>query len=394
MAVLVLADGTVYEGDAFGHEAETSGEVVFHTGMTGYQEILTDPSYFGQIVVMTYPHIGNYGIINEDDESRRPWVNGFVVYECSEVASNPRTDTTLNEYLKEHEIPGIENIDTRALTRRIRDQGAMPGLIHPGDPDEDRLEELKNRAAELPTMEGQNLVLDVTRDEPEDWNSRFDESIDRRFDTGEEMEASVVAMDYGIKNNILRNLKERFSDVTVVPADHDADQILAQNPDGVFLSNGPGDPAALPELVETLRNVIERDVPVYGICLGHQLLARAMGAETYKLKFGHHGANHPVKDLETDQIEITSQNHGFAVDRDSAEDAGFDITHINLNDDTVEGMKHTEKPVECVQFHPEAAPGPHDSCHLFSRFRNLIQNHSSPTPSSPAEQPEEEKEPV
>ncbi len=373
MSALVLADGTVYEGNMFGVEEPTSGEVVFHTGMTGYQEILTDPSYYGQIVVMTYPHIGNYGVNEEDIESRDVFVNGFIVYECSRIASNPRAEETLDDYLKRHEIPGLEGVDTRAITRRIREEGAMPGIIHP-EPEEEGLETLKKEAAQLPTMKGQNLIPEVTRDEPESWLSGLDESFGKRFAEEDPIPAEIIGIDYGIKNNILRNLKERFESVDVVPSDTSADEILERSPDGLFLSNGPGDPAALEEEIDTLRELVDSGIPIYGVCLGQQLLARAMGAETYKLKFGHHGANHPVKDLRTDEIEITSQNHGFAVTSESAKEAGFEITHINLNDETVEGMLHTEKPIACVQFHPEAAPGPHDSSHLFSDFADMVRD--------------------
>jgi carbamoyl-phosphate synthase small subunit len=357
----------------FGVEEPTSGEVVFHTGMTGYQEILTDPSYYGQIVVMTYPHIGNYGVNEEDIESRDVFVNGFIVYECSRIASNPRAEETLDDYLKEHDIPGLEGVDTRAITRRIREEGAMPGIIHP-EPEEEGLESLKEEAAQLPTMKGQNLIPEVTRDEPESWLSGLDESFGNRFPGNGSIPADIVAIDYGIKNNILRNLKERFDNVDVVPSDTSAEEILDRSPDGIFLSNGPGDPAALEDEIDTLRELVDAGIPMYGVCLGQQLLARALGAETYKLKFGHHGANHPVKDLRSDEIEITSQNHGFAVTRESAQEAGFDVTHINLNDETVEGMLHNEKPVACVQFHPEAAPGPHDSSHLFSDFADMVRD--------------------
>ncbi len=374
MAVLVLADGTVYEGNMFGVEEPTSGEVVFHTGMTGYQEILTDPSYFGQIVVMTYPHIGNYGVNEEDVESRDVFVNGFIVYECSRIASNQRATQTLDEYLSDHGVPGLEGVDTRAITRRIREKGAMPGIIHP-EPEEVGLDQLKEKAADLPTMKGRNLIPEVTRGEAEIWDRGLDESYGKRFADEEPIPARIVGIDYGIKNNILRNLRERFDDVRVVPSDTSAEGVLDYEPDGIFLSNGPGDPAALDDELETLRELVRTDVPIYGVCLGHQLLARAMGAETYKLKFGHHGANHPVKDLRTDEIEITSQNHGFAVTEESADDAGFDITHLNLNDQTVEGMVHRDEPVACVQFHPEAAPGPQDSSHLFSTFARMVREY-------------------
>jgi len=373
MSVLVLADGTVYDGQTFGSEEPVSGEVVFHTGMTGYQEILTDPSYYGQIVVMTYPHIGNYGVNPEDVESRQIFVNGFVVYECSRVASNPRATTTLDEYLSDQDVTGLEGVDTRAITRRIREKGAMPGIIHP-EPEEEGLEELKNRAADLPTMKGRNLIPEVSRRASETWDEPLNNTF-RDWGDEEEIEASIVSIDYGVKNNILRNLRERFSDVEVVPSETSAEAVLDRDPDGIFLSNGPGDPAALDEEVETLEKLVRTDIPVYGVCLGHQLLARAMGAETYKLKFGHHGANHPVKDLRSDEIEITSQNHGFAVTEESAEEAGFDITHLNLNDQTVEGMIHEEASVACVQFHPEAAPGPQDSSHLFSNFARMVREY-------------------
>ncbi|MHC4850333.1 MAG: glutamine-hydrolyzing carbamoyl-phosphate synthase small subunit [Planctomycetota bacterium] len=367
-AKLVLSDGTVFTGTAFGATAEIVGEVVFNTAMTGYQEVLTDPSYAGQIVVMTYPHIGNYGVTEEDVESRRPWVAGFVVRECARRPSNHRSEGDLGGYLKGHGIPGIEGIDTRALVRRVRMHGAMPAVLSSLDLDD---ASLIAKASTAPGMAGQDLVRDVSCDDPYGW----DTGEPREFATTPsraEPVYRVAAIDCGIKHNILRLLFDAGFEVKVFPAQANADEILAWDPDGVFLSNGPGDPEPVTYVADTVRNLLPQRIPTFGICLGNQILALACGAKTYKLKFGHRGGNQPVKDLETGKVEITSQNHGFAVESESLESAGLVLTHVNLNDGTVEGFRHKELPAFAVQFHPEAAPGPHDSRYLFARFRELI----------------------
>ncbi|MFQ5961481.1 MAG: glutamine-hydrolyzing carbamoyl-phosphate synthase small subunit [Candidatus Methylomirabilales bacterium] len=407
-AILALADGTVFEGTAFGADGECVGEVVFNTAMTGYQEVLTDPSYKGQIVCMTYPLIGNYGINPEDIESRRPFVEGFIVKEGSPYPSNWRKAKTLGAYLKEWGIVGIQGIDTRALTKHIRDHGAMEGVISTVDVSQRSLIE---KARSSPGLIGRDLVKEVACTEPFRWYQgewRLDHGYaDVRSPTtdnreGEKVqldlfghrtsasgsaeltvEASVepssviglryrvIAVDCGIKYNILRQLVSIGCNVVVVPATTTADEILAFDPDGIFLSNGPGDPEGVPYLVETTAKLIGRK-PIFGICLGHQILGLALGGRTYKLKFGHHGANHPVKELHTGKVEITTQNHGFAVDIDSIPGGEVELTHVNLNDGTVEGMRHTRLPVFSVQYHPEASPGPHDSRYLFHRFLALM----------------------
>jgi len=354
-AVLVLQDGTVYHGTAFGHIGETSGEVCFNTGMTGYQEILTDPSYCGQIVTMTYPHVGNYGINEEDVESGRIQVAGFVVRDGCEMPSNFRATSSLPDYLDRQGIVGIQNIDTRALTRKLRSEGAMNGTISSsGRAVEELLEEVRG----MPSMAGQDLARKVTCDASWHWES----APAGRF--------RVAAIDYGIKHNILRLLAAHDCDVTVFPAQTSAADILEFNPDGVFLSNGPGDPDAVSYGIETVRGLLGKK-PVFGICLGHQLLALALDGKTYKMKFGHRGVNHPVKNLLTQKVEITSQNHGFAVDPDSLP-ASAEITHWNLNDNTLEGFRSAEHSAFSVQYHPEAAPGPHDSRYLFEQFTALM----------------------
>jgi len=367
-AVLVLRDGRAFHGYALGAEGEASGEVIFNTAMSGYQEILTDPSYRGQIVVMTYPMIGNYGLNDEDAESRRPWVNGFVVKEASPWPSNFRSRVSLDAYMKTHEIVGIQGIDTRALTRHLRDHGAQDGIIATGHRD---LNALREQARALPGLVGRDLVAEVAVDRPYAWAGGPWDLV-RGYAAPPAPRFKVVAFDSGIKLNILRQLAAAACEVAVVPASASAAEVLERKPDGVFLSNGPGDPEAVPYLVETARALLER-VPIFGICLGHQILGLAAGGQTYKLPFGHHGANHPVKDLATGRVEITSQNHGFAVEPASLVARGWEISHVNLNDGTCEGLRHRELPVFSVQYHPEASPGPHDSHYLFQRFVSLME---------------------
>lgn len=359
-AILVLEDGRSFRGRAFGAEGETTGEMVFNTSMTGYQEILTDPSYAGQIVCMTYPLIGNYGVNNEDTESRRPWVEGFVVKEASKISSNWRAEETLDSYLKRHQIVGIEQLDTRALVRHIRDKGAMRAIISTVDLDEESLLQKVNSA---PEMTNRELASSVTAEKSYE------------FAAGEE-KFHVVAYDFGVKTNSLREFSKHGCRLTVVPAETPADKVLALKPDGIFLSNGPGDPASMKKVVEEIKKLTESTVPMFGICLGHQILGQVFGGETYKLKFGHRGGNQPVKNLETGKIEITSHNHGFAVDAKSLP-ADVEITHINLNDKTVAGLKHKQLPVFSVQYHPESAPGPHDSEYLFEQFVELMEKEKA-----------------
>lgn len=355
-AILVLEDGRTFNGASFGAEGETFGEMVFNTSMTGYQEILTDPSYAGQIVCMTYPLIGNYGINEEDVESRRPWVEGFVVRESSPIASNWRSHETLDEYLKRNEIVGIEHIDTRALVRHIRDKGAMRAGISTVDLD---AKSLLDRVLASPEMKNRELATAVTIEETFDYPAMG------------EAKFHVVAYDFGVKTNSLREFSRFGCKITVVPADTSAEDAMALKPDGIFLSNGPGDPASMKSVIEEIRKLTESQVPMFGICLGHQLIGEAFGGETYKLKFGHRGGNQPIKDLTTGKIEITSHNHGFAVNANSLP-ADVEVTHINLNDNTVAGLRHKKLPVFSVQYHPESAPGPHDSEYLFERFVDLM----------------------
>ncbi len=370
-ATLALEDGSWYRGVAAGASGETSGEVVFNTSMTGYQEVLTDPSYAGQIVTMTAPQIGNYGVAPGDAESQTPRVAGFIMREASPLASNYRADGTLRDYLTRHGIVAIADIDTRALTRVLRSAGVMRGVIATGQVDP---AELVEKARAIPQMEGADLVKDVTCDAPFWWRDRAPQAGDEdhmEFGIAPGRQPSrrlkVAAYDFGIKYNILRRLDVYGCDVHVFPASSPAADLLAIEPDGIFLSNGPGDPAALPYAVTNVKELVDSDVPMFGICLGHQILGLALGGRTYKLKFGHRGANHPVKELESGKIEITSQNHGFALDPDSLP-ADTAITHLNLYDKTVEGFRHTTKPMFSVQYHPEASPGPHDADYLFRQF--------------------------
>jgi carbamoyl-phosphate synthase small subunit len=366
-AVLVLRDGRVFRGRALGAVGEASGEVIFNTAMSGYQEILTDPSYRGQIVTMTYPLIGNYGLNEEDVESTRPWVNGFVVKEASPTPSSWRGRVGLHDYLASHGVVGIQGIDTRALTRHLRDHGAQDGIVSSTGEDVARLLE---KARALASLVGRDLVREVTTEKPFTWREGSWD-LARGYQAPPPGECKVVAYDAGIKHNILRQLASTGCEVTVVPASTPAAAVLERKPDGVFLSNGPGDPEAVPYLVDSLRDLLGK-VPVFGICLGHQILGLAAGGRTYKLPFGHHGANHPVKDLATGKVEITSQNHGFSVDPESVARHGWEPSHLNLNDHTCEGLRHREWPVFSVQYHPEASPGPHDASYLFHRFRDLM----------------------
>lgn len=342
----------MFKGRSFGADGEAFGEMVFNTSMSGYQEILTDPSYAGQIVAMTYPLIGNYGVNAEDVESRRPWVEGFVVREASRVRSNFRSTASLQDYLKQNNIVGIEQIDTRALVRHIRDKGAMRSGISTIDTDADSL--LK-KILDQPEMQNRELASFVTVEN----HYEYPASADEKF--------HIVAYDFGVKTNSLREFAKYGCRVTVVPTTTPADEVLALKPDGIFLSNGPGDPASMTKVVDEIKKLAASETPMFGICLGHQLLGEALGGKTYKLKFGHRGGNQPIKDLITGKIEITSHNHGFAVDADSLP-SDVEVTHINLNDQTVAGLRHKTLPVFSVQYHPESAPGPHDSEYLFERF--------------------------
>ena len=373
-AVLALENGVWFRGKAAGAPGQTAGEVVFNTSMTGYQEVLTDPSYAGQIVTMTSPEIGNYGVSGEDEESREIQVAGFVIRSESPIASNWRADATLRDYLTRYGIVAISDIDTRALTRLLRSGGVLRGVIATGRVDPD---ELVDRARAIPRMEGQDLVRGVTCATPFDYTSP---ASDPEFLVPPRRMASrplrIAAYDYGMKWNILRRLTAHGANVRVYPATAPAQELLATEPDGIFLSNGPGDPAVLDYAIANARTVIDSGVPVFGICLGHQVLGLAMGARTFKLKFGHRGANHPVKELASGKVEITSQNHGFAVDPESLpEDVA--VTHLNLYDNTIEGLRHVSKPVFCVQYHPEASPGPHDADYLFTQFLDAMEKRTT-----------------
>ena len=375
IAKLALEDGTVFTGFAFGATpAVSEGEVVFNTSMTGYQEILTDPSYKGQIVTMTYPLIGNYGINTEDVESKQPHVAGFIIRELPPAYSNYRASLSLDEYLKKNNIPGIWGIDTRALTRKIRITGAMRGILStdPNLTDAD----LIARAQKSAKMEGADWVQAVKPSCSYNWDNALGNWSPGPVNRGDGMH--VVALDCGAKQNILRHLTERGVKVTVLPPDTTAAEILKHKPDGLFISNGPGDPAVLDYAVKPIKETLGK-IPTFGICLGHQLLGRAIGADTYKLKFGHRGGNQPVKNLDTGRVEITSQNHGFAVEKTSLEKAGGIVTHLNLNDGTVEGFRHSTLPVFSVQYHPEASPGPHDATYLFDAFIEMMKTKKPPT---------------
>jgi carbamoyl-phosphate synthase small subunit len=380
-AILALADGTVFHGRGFGARASACGEVCFNTSMTGYQEILTDPSYKGQIVTMTYPLIGNYGVNDQDVESWRPHVAGFVIRELSPVVSNWRADRSLADYLERNGVPGIEGIDTRALTRKLRVRGAINGFI---STEAISAEEAVQRAREWPGLIGVDYVKEVTHKEPFAWDPEDKESANFNIVRGNATAGArhvrdplppadipIVAYDFGMKYNILRRLRQRGFKTQVVPATTPAREALKHKPAGIFLSNGPGDPSALGYAARAVRELIGTGLPIFGICLGHQILGHAFGGRTFKLKFGHRGGNQPVKDLESGRVEITSQNHGFAVDPASLP-GDVVVNRINLNDQTVEGMRHKTKPIFCVQYHPEASPGPHDSSPLFDEFRALI----------------------
>lgn len=384
-AILALEDGTIFEGQAFGATASVAGEVCFNTSMTGYQEILTDPSYKGQIVTMTYPLIGNYGVNEQDVESYQTHARGFVVRELSPVVSNYRADYSLGEYMERNGIPGIQGIDTRALTKKLRVRGAMNGYLttEEGATADDALA----KANEWPGLVGVDYVKEVTHKSEFAWDENDKLSPAFRLPYGPKeldgriqrdpmpaAEIPIVAYDFGVKYNILRMLRQSGFKVTVLPANTTAEEALKHNPAGVFLSNGPGDPAAVTYAAEAVAELLKKGLPTFGICLGHQILSLAMGGKTSKLKFGHRGANQPVKDLDSGRVEITSQNHGFTVDADSLPD-DVAVNRINLNDQTVEGLRHKTKPVFCVQYHPEASPGPHDSSDLFGQFRQLVEKH-------------------
>ncbi len=374
-AILALEDGTFYRGVSAGFPGETSGEVVFNTSMTGYQEVLTDPSYAGQIVAMTAPQIGNYGVTMTDEESESPQVAGFIMRDPSPTSSNWRAQGTLRDYLASNGIVAIGDIDTRALTRKLRSAGVMRGIIATGPVEPD---ELIERAQAIPKMEGSDLVKDVTIQEPYDFEFSLADTVTQASFGVAPLRRSirplrVAAYDFGIKRNILRRLAAHGCSVRVFPASAPASELLDWGPDGIFLSNGPGDPAAVTYGVDNVRELLRGDTPVFGICLGHQLMGLALGAETFKLKFGHRGANHPVKQLDSGVIEITSQNHGFAVDPDSLP-SNSRVTHLNLYDGTVEGLRHVDKPFFSVQYHPEASPGPHDADYLFGQFLDEMEN--------------------
>jgi carbamoyl-phosphate synthase small subunit len=382
-ALLALEDGTVFHGTGFGAPGSACGEACFNTSMTGYQEILTDPSYKGQIVAMTYPLIGNYGVNDQDVESWRPHVAGFVIRELSPTVSNWRADSTLARYLEQNGIPGIQQIDTRVLTKKLRERGALKGFITTENISD---AEAVARAQSWPGLVGVDYVKEVTHPEPFRWDPKDEQSATFKLiganaaaDARQVREPlppadiPIVAYDFGMKYNILRRLRQHGFRVQVVPAATPAAQALGYKPAGVFLSNGPGDPAPLGYAVQAVRDLIKAGIPIFGICLGHQILGLALGGKTFKLKFGHRGGNQPVKDLETGRVEITAQNHGFAVDADSLP-GEVRVNRINLNDQTVEGLRHRTKPIYCVQYHPEASPGPHDSQTLFAQFRQMIEN--------------------
>ena len=371
-AKLALEDGTIFNGISFGATGTKQAEVCFNTSMTGYQEILTDPSYSDQIVTMTYPMQGNYGVSLEDVESEKVQVSGFVVKEASSIFSNHRASESLQEYLVKNGIPGICEIDTRALTRKLRIKGSMNGVISTEITDDAELVKL---AKEYPGLVGRDLVQNVCRKEKCQW----DKGYESKFSGPTGMEKAtdklkVVAFDCGVKDNISRNLVEAGFDVTILPAQSTVEDIMATNPDGIFVSNGPGDPEPIKYTIETIKGLLEKKVPMFGICLGLQLIGQALGGKTYKLKFGHRGGNQPVKNLDTGRVEITSQNHGFAVDIDTLDKEKIRVTHVNLNDNTLEGFAHKDLPLFAVQYHPEASPGPHDSNYLFKEFYKMAKS--------------------
>jgi len=370
-ARLALENGTFFTGLSIGAEGEAAGEVVFNTGMTGYQEVLTDPSYAGQIVTMTYPLIGNTGINDEDVESQRPWLAGFVMHEYSSFPSNWRSRRTLDDYLKEHDIVAISGIDTRKLTRIIRTTGAMRGIVSTVEFDDARL---LDRARAIPGMAGSDFAKVVTCREPFRWKAGVEGSVPSLpAMKGAAARHRVAVVDYGVKWNILRRLVAYGNELTVFPAFTPAEEVLASRPEGIILSNGPGDPAAVSYGIEAVRRFLDSGLPLFGICLGHQLMALALGGGTYKLKFGHRGINHPVKNLLTGAVEVTTQNHGFAVEWSSMDERSIELTHVNLNDGTVEGFRHRELPAFSVQYHPEASAGPHDSDYLFAQFSAIME---------------------
>jgi len=357
--VLLLEDGTKYYGYSFGYEGSSCGEVCFNTSMTGYQEILTDPSYAGQIVTMTYPMIGNYGTNQNDSQSTSPAVKGLVVKEYSKLYNNYAAQESLSDFLKRHQIPGIEGVDTRSLTRHIRDRGAMRGIIAEAS---ENLEELLLKVKESPQMSGLDLAKDV--------------SCQKQYAFSESGKFNVVAYDFGAKKKILQHLANNDCQLTIVPANTPAKEVLALKPDGIFLSNGPGDPAAVTYAIENIRVLMQESIPMFGICLGHQLMGLALGAETFKLTFGHRGGNQPVKNIAKGTVEITAQNHGFSIVDESLKNLPVIVTHLNLNDQTIEGIRHQDKPFFSVQYHPEAAPGPNDATYLFKEFVSSMCSNS------------------
>lgn len=368
-ALLALADGKIFEGEHFGSEGEVEAEIVFNTSMSGYQEIITDPSYCGQMVVMTYPLIGNYGVNPEDFESDRPHLSGFIIKELSRIQSNWRSRESLEDYLLKNKVFGIQGIDTRALTRRIREKGAQQAIL---STDISNPQELVEKARKSPGLIGRDLVKEVTCKKAYDWNEStwIIKSGQTQLEEVKDRPYKVLVYDFGVKRNILRKLTQAGCKVKVVPANTPANEVLATNPDGIFLSNGPGDPAAVPYAIENVKALLGK-APVFGICLGHQILSLALNGSTYKLRFGHHGGNQPVLDNNSGKVEITSQNHGFAVKKDSSM-SDIEITSLNLNDNTVEGIQHKKWPIFSVQYHPEASPGPHDSDHLFDKFVSFM----------------------